>query len=107
MEGLRYHFVGMWSVLVLAAVLPVPLSGTFPEGVPSGSEIARWQRYSGHFTAAPSFRISYELFVDPRRQALYAITRYRLHSGDQSEPEDEVLIWNSRPGTTTRLLCFT
>jgi hypothetical protein len=97
----------MLMAALLAASPIVLLSGTFPEGVPSGRTIEHWERLSGH-SEHNGYRISYELFVDPARLALYTITRYRVHLPDKEDAEDEILIWHSRPGARPMLpmLCY-
>jgi hypothetical protein len=97
----------MLMVALLAASPIVLLSGTFPEGVPSGRAIETWERLSGH-SEHRGDRISYELFVDPARLALYTITRYRVHLADKEQAEDEILIWHSRAGARPMkpMLCY-
>lgn len=92
---------------VLLAAAPLVLSGTFPEEVPSGTAIANWDRYAGRVHHEGK-RITYELFVDRRRLALYTITRYRVHRAGEAQADDEILIWNSNPGSRPReyLRCY-
>lgn len=82
----------MWLFVLLAAGAALPvLSGTSPTEVPSG---VGWERAGGGFVAGSGARISYELLVDPKRIALWAITRYRVQGAGKTEPDDEILIWN-------------
>ena len=86
----------MWLLFVLAGSVMPALSGTFPTDVPSGAAIVGWERFGGSATGPTGDRISYELLVDPKRPALYAITRYRIHAGRTSGPENEMMIWFAR-----------
>jgi hypothetical protein len=90
---------------LLLAVSAVVLSNTSPAGVPAGETIATWERMSGQARSSGDL-IAYELHVQPQRGALYALTRYRVHSPAALEPGNEMLIWNARPGTRQPLLCF-
>jgi len=85
----------MWFAVLLAA--PVVLSATFPADVPSGRAIEGWERVSGRGNSKGA-RVAYELFVDPRRIALFTLTRYRVHFVGKEHAEDEILIWNAQPG---------
>jgi len=93
--------------LVLAAAVPLPaLSGTSPDEVPSGAAIAQWLSFKGDARSPKGDGIAYELRVDPRRLALYVLTRYRVRVAGDLEAENEVLIWNSAPGTRQALRCY-
>jgi len=96
----------MWLGVLLVAG-PVVLSGTFPADVPSGAAIESWERLSGRADYKGT-HIAYELFVDPRRIALYTITRYRIHVVGADRAADEILIWNAQPGMRppVPLRCF-
>ena len=85
----------MWWAVFLAA--PVVLSGTFPADVPSGRAIESWERVAGRGDYKGT-HVAYELFVDPRRLALFTLTRYRIHFVGKEHAEDEILIWNAQPG---------
>lgn len=70
-----------------------------------------WQRLTGH-AETKTERLSYELYVNPARAALYEVTRYRvtwLSTDPQGRPqtnaETEKFLWNAHPGAE-RLRCF-
>jgi hypothetical protein len=94
---------GGFAIALLAALPPVPLSGTFPAETPSGSVIAGWTRFAGELESEGS-RIAYELYVEPRRLGLFVLTRFRVRPPHASIG-DEILIWNARPGLEP-LRCF-
>jgi hypothetical protein len=99
--------MGLAFALLLAAVAPMPvLSETSPAEVPSGAAIDQWQVFQGEAQTPKGDRIRYQLLVDPRRLALYTITRYRVHTAEGAEADNEVLIWNSAPGVIRVLRCY-
>jgi hypothetical protein len=71
-----------------------------------------WEKYAG--TAdMPQASVVYELYVNPRRPALYEITRYRLTTSStdaegrtRRHQETEKVLWNSAPGTAVPLRAF-
>ena len=92
---------------LLAALVPLPsLSTTTPTEVPSGEAVAGWERLGGEAKRANGERIAYELLVDPKRLGLYTITRYRVRLAGSERPQNEILIWNARPGTREPVRCF-
>jgi hypothetical protein len=88
------------------------LSGTFPEGVPSGKALVGWERINAE-AETPTHHFVYELWVNPRRAALYEITRYRTWPSSSEESASasgvasaEILVWNSRPGQRVPVLLY-
>ena len=96
----------MISALVLAASSLVPLAEDRPGVLPSHEVVSQWPRVSGNADFGRGLRVSYELYVEPSRPLLYAITRYRVSPGRGAADQNEVLIWNAQPGTREPLLCF-
>jgi hypothetical protein len=82
-----------------------PLSRKFPPAVPSGKQLVQWEHETGEARTA-THALVYELWVDPGRPGLYAITHYRVSLLDGSHRRDahEVLLWNAAPGEPLR--CF-
>lgn len=88
-----------------------PLSETLPNGVPSATQRATWERIDGNYDT-PGEHVSYSLFVDPARPMLYRITQYRVSvrrpSGSRPQFEDraEIVVWNEVPDTRVPLRCY-
>jgi len=83
-----------------------------PSGVPTAAVLAKWEKITGDVEASGE-RVSYVFYVNPLRQALYEVTRYRitrLSTGADGKPqrqhETEKLLWNAHPGTGERLRCY-
>jgi len=97
----------MLLLAAIVAVSPILLSGTFPDEMPSGGALQTWERYGGQ-AERNGHRIVYELMVNPQRPALFMITRFRIHAAGQTNADDEILIWNARPGARPiqYLRCF-
>ena len=83
----------------------------FPAEVPGWSVIGAWERVSGTVETAEG-DVAYELYVNPARQALYEITRYRVVR-KRTQPDGSVLrvadteklLWNGAPDRE-RLRCW-
>ena len=97
-----------WAGIAQAAVL----SAHTPAAGPGGAVLGSWQKIAGDVETA-SEHVSYELYVNPKREALYEVTRYRVTrhptGGDgrrQSVSESEKFLWNAHPGTGELLRCF-
>jgi hypothetical protein len=97
-----------WGGIAQAGVL----SAYTPTAGPSVAVLGSWQKITGKVDTGTE-DVSYELYVNPKREALYEVTRYRVthHStGDdgrrQSVSESEKFLWNSHPGTGELLRCF-
>ena len=115
MRRARLLLIGLALGLALepASVLrAVELSIELPSGVPTAAVLAQWQKITGDVDT-PSERVSYALYVNPLRQALYEVTRYRvtrLSTGadgkPQQRPETEKLLWNAHPGSGELLRCY-
>jgi hypothetical protein len=97
------------SLLLVASLLAPPafgggLSVAMPAEGPSAQTLAGWQKITGDVTTATE-RITYQLYVNPARQAIYEVTRYQVtHLSKnpagrvESRLETEKFLWNSKPG---------
>jgi hypothetical protein len=94
------------SALVLAASSLVLLAQDRPGALPSHAVVSQWPRVAGDADFGRGLRVSYELYVEPSRPMLYAITRYRVSPGRGRADQNEMLIWNAQPGTREPVLCF-
>ena len=95
-----------------AAVSAAELSSELPPDVPPARLAEGWERIDGHADTRDQ-RIDYALYVDPRYQALYVLTRYRISritagsdGGRVVRRESEKLLWNSHPGSREPLLAY-
>jgi hypothetical protein len=96
--------LGFVPLLVLSGqIANAPLSSRLPPDVPSRRILAGWERVQGSVqTDAAS--ITYELYVNPARGALYEITHYRIVRGGGDarglgeERSTEKVVWNEHPG---------
>jgi hypothetical protein len=78
------------------------LSQDWPAGVPGPVEMAGWERIDGDVETTRG-RAIYALYVDPRRGAIYTVTRYRVRwkeLGADGRPrertETEKYVWLRR-----------
>ena len=83
-----------------------------PADVPTAAVLANWQKITGDVDT-PTEAVSYVFYVNPVRQALYEVTRYRVtrlspgpDGKPQRRPETEKLLWNAHPGTGELLRCY-
>lgn len=100
--------------LVLALGGPLGAAGLFatrlPPGVPDGDALG-WEKITGDVETETE-RVTYAFYVNPAREAIYELTRYRmtrftLRFGHRTaETESEKLIWHAHPGTGQVPLCF-
>ena len=88
------------------------LAERMPAELPDTVTISGWQKLAGQADMGDA-SVVYELYVNPRRPALYEITRYRLTTSTTSTDgrtrrhvETEKVLWNSAPGTAEPLHCF-
>ena len=109
------------GIIALAAVLTGPsCQGQAPTEAPSLvrhlpevlPDISTWERSSGFAEFdAPRRSFEYELYVDPTREATYAITRYWIHVDDPDErrkadmTDTEKLQWDVDGRTLRRFEC--
>jgi hypothetical protein len=107
--GRAWLFVAL--VLAGARDLGLGLSATTPSTAPDAAAMRGWQRFIGH-AETPTERVAYELYVNPRRAALYEVTRYHVtrlwkdaEGRAQARVETEKFLWNSHPGAE-HLRCF-
>lgn len=92
------------EVLTPAAAHPLH----WPSELPVEAMNASWARFAGSYTVDARV-VSYQLYVDPERGALYRITRYTVSppagaTGDEARPMETVL-YNALPGRQ-RLSCY-
>ena len=93
--------------LVLAATgsaRAADFAPTMPEGV---ADVSGWELVSGNFDT-PGFRGDYHFYVNPQRQALYQVMRYRTAtSGGTGDPLGaERVAFVGRPGVHEPMLCW-
>jgi hypothetical protein len=108
--------------MALAAVLPriaaalvlLVSTGTFAAGadfataLPDGvSDVAGWEVVSGEFETA-GLRGDYRFYVNPQRQAMYQLMRFRTASGGGAGGPlgAERVAFVRRPGTPEPMLCW-
>jgi hypothetical protein len=94
------------TLLLPPLATPSPLGSSLPPGLPG---VAAWETIAGEVETDGTL-VTYVLYVNPARQGLYQLTRYRVHQGrparGPSYPSLETAVWNARPGSRDRLLCF-
>lgn len=96
----------------VSALRAAEFSSQLPSGVPTAEALGRWPKITGDVDT-PSARVSYLFYVNPLRQALYEVTRYRVTrlsrdaaGNPQQHRETEKLLWNAHPGTGELLRCY-
>ncbi len=99
----------MRCALIVAVLLVVPggvLAGglglSIPPGVPDAAAMG-WERISGN-VATETEGAEYEFYVNPRRQAIYEVVRYRFTRNGRSESEK--VVWNRHPTGGQGPACF-
>jgi hypothetical protein len=95
------------ALLLLATVgfaAQADFAASMPEGV---AGVTGWEQVSGDFEL-PGFRGSYRFYVNPARQALYQVMRFRTATGGaRGEPLDpERVAFVPRPGVREPMLCW-
>jgi hypothetical protein len=78
-----------------------PLGETLPAGVPDGRNL-RWERVSGDVLTTDDGAL-YEFYVNPQRQAIYEVVRYRFSRNGREQTEK--VIWNA-PAVETGPACY-
>jgi hypothetical protein len=87
---------------------PPRFFAVLPEGV---DDISGWQTVSGEFQT-PAARGAYRFHVNPRRQALYQVMRYRVELMapssrlERARGSRERLAFVRRPGTAEPIRCW-
>jgi hypothetical protein len=88
------------------------LAERMPAELPDELTLSGWEKYEGT-ASMPEASVVYALYVNPRRPALYEITRYRLTTSSKDaggrtrrHQETEKVLWNAAPGTAAPLRCF-
>jgi hypothetical protein len=81
-------------VLFLATPLGAASLGvSLPEGVPDGAALG-WERVTGDVATAEE-GAAYEFYVNPARNGIYEVVRYRFTRAGRTE--NEKLVWNRLP----------
>lgn len=104
------------SVLLLGAGLLVgpaaragspALSEAWPDSFPSPSLIRSWERVDGQVETAAE-AVTYRLWVNPARLAIYELTQYRVEriENGRRRAQSEKILWNPSPGRRQPILCF-
>lgn len=97
------------ALLLLLASTSVPARGAeFAPALPAGvADVAGWELVSGDFDT-PGFRGDYRFYVNPQRQGLYQVMRYRTYAGAlQDQPLGaERVVFVRRPGVREPILCW-
>lgn len=90
-------------VLLLAAAVAQAgaLDATLPPGVPDARSLG-WELVSGDVAKATD-AARYEFYVNPRREAIYELVRYRFTRNGREESEK--VVWN-RPEIGQRPECY-
>ena len=93
----------------MLASTPVSARGAeFAPALPAGvADVARWELVSGDFDT-PGFRGDYRFYVNPQRQGIYQVMRYRTSAGAlQHQPLGaERVVFVRRPGVREPILCW-
>jgi hypothetical protein len=100
------------AALLSSAARAEVLSASIPLAGPTGAALGSWEKITGDVETADE-HVSYVLYVNPARAALYEVTRYQVtrHSTDgdgrrRDVSETEKFLWNAHPGTGELLRCF-
>ena len=106
-------FRALALLAALVAVAPAEageFSATIPTGVPNLAMLATWEKVTGDVQTATE-SVVYQLYVNPRRLALYEVTRYRVtrisrdaKGHETRDPGTEKFLWNAGGGE--HLHCF-
>lgn len=94
-----------WLLLAAggAAAEPAGFSATLPDAV---VDVSAWQLVSGDFES-PGLRGHYRFYVNPARQGLYQLMRYRTAGAGPGAPLDaERVAFVPRPGVREPMLCW-
>ena len=96
------------GVLTLGQEGPDPFASVLPSAV---GDVSGWEVVSGEFET-PRARGAYRFRVDPRRQAVYSLIRYRVElltpTGETERMRGlaERVVFNRRPGSREPLECW-
>jgi len=96
------------SARASAQDVPVTFAAVLPHGV---ADVSGWEIVSGQFETLAA-RGAYRFHVNPRRQAIYQVMRYRVELLDPSaSPQHrrgsvERLAFVRRPGTAEPMMCW-
>ncbi len=100
------------TVLLVAGLGGVPRAEEFSAPLPEGfPDVSAWELVTG---GADNERVtaSYKFYVNPLRQGLYQVMRYRVRfpnpagDGQRLYSVAEKAIWNELPGQGAPLRCF-
>ena len=96
------------AALLLAGPPAVTAATEFAATLPDGVvDVAGWEQVSGEFDG-PGFRGGYRFYVNPQRQGLYQVMRYRTSTryGAADNLDAERVAFVRRPGTREAMLCW-
>jgi hypothetical protein len=102
--------LGLFVAAARFAAAGPPLASRIPAGVPDGAALG-WETITGEIETATE-TVVYVFYVNPARQAIYELTRYRVtrkgfkDGRRTAEPEAEKFVWHARPGTGQVPMCF-
>jgi len=96
------------AALLLAGTPAFAAGAEFAASLPDGVvDVAGWEQVSGEFDG-PGFRGGYRFYVNPQRQGLYQVMRYRTSTrrGTADDLDAERVAFVRRPGTREAMLCW-
>ena len=105
----RRRSIGALAFLLVAGLAAAAprLGDDLPPGSPTRATLDGWERIDGQVETRDA-HVTYEFYVDPARNGLYTVTRYRRGvkgQGADLRLEDEKYVWNVGRGRPLR--CFT
>ena len=98
-------------LFMAAAATGQNAANAFAPTLPDGAgDVSRWEVITGDFEA-PRMRGSYRFYVNPDRQAMYQLMRYRVELLDQAGDDDrwgsgERVAFVRHPGTPEPMLLW-
>jgi hypothetical protein len=102
-----------WITLAVAFALVGPVAGlhrALPSPLPARTILAGWEHIEGEVTQKDGVSYDYEMYVDPERSGMYAITHYQvLHPATATLPalrESEKVVWSESAGQRVPLRLF-
>jgi hypothetical protein len=100
------------SLAAAAVGVAAAFAPSLPEGLPSPSTLAGWEKVEGEVETTDS-AVSYRFYVNPTHPGLYELTQYRMtrivagaDGAPERRPETEKVLWNARPGEKQPIVCY-
>ena len=99
------------ALALLLAALPLWPGSSFPGPLPDGMpRLQTWEKFSGEaLLGDPGLRVRYELYVNPKRPAVYELVRYRVSRADgvatDEHPGLEKVQWHAGTNDFRRFAC--